>query len=76
MHETMTVAQPEPLLLTIDEVCRRLGVCRSTYYNLVRSGQLSARQMRGRPYVETSELRRFLSELPPAGVSVGRRRAG
>ncbi|WP_333823633.1 helix-turn-helix domain-containing protein [Pinisolibacter sp.] len=75
MHEAMMEAQPEPLLLTVDEVCRRLGVCRSTYYNLVRSGQLAARQLRGRPYVETSELRRFLSALPPADVSTGRRRA-
>lgn len=52
----------EPLANPIPEVCRRLGIGRSTVYELMGSGQLKAIKIGQRTLIPESELQRFVAE--------------
>lgn len=55
---------PERLLYDIDEARERAGgVSRSTFYGLVRSGQISTVKIGARTLVAADELDRFVTEL-------------
>ena len=51
---------------TVKQACQILNVGRTTFYNLLASGQLSAIKLGRRKVLVThEELTRFLSTLPP-----------
>jgi hypothetical protein len=49
---------------TVDGFCKRYKICRPTFYNLVRTGQLEALKL-GRKTIVTAEAERaFLANMP------------
>ena len=61
---------PAPLAHRIPEACQRIGVGRSSLYELIKSGQLKTVRICGRTLVPESELQRLLAEAKArAGVS-------
>lgn len=55
-------ANPEPLANAIPDVCRRLGIGRSTVYELIGAGQIKTIKIGQRTLIPESELRRFVAE--------------
>lgn len=51
-------------LMTVSEACRRLGICRSTFYNLVGKGKVPLRKVGGSSRVRSDELDAFIQDLP------------
>lgn len=45
-----------PLLLTVPEAAKLLGISRSAAYRLAESGELPARRLGGRVYIVTAQL--------------------
>jgi excisionase family DNA binding protein len=77
----MGTARPEPWtewtnrprgrLLRVPEVAERLGISKSTAYNLIATGQLPAQQLGGRGYslrVDEYELERFIYDEDEGAV--------
>jgi hypothetical protein len=48
----------------IPEVCKATGLCRTTIYAAIKSGDLLARKYGRATFVLAADLERFLSELP------------
>jgi predicted DNA-binding transcriptional regulator AlpA len=62
------MANIEARLLPIPAAMQRIGVrSKSTFYELVNSGQLSMRKLGGKSLVEVSEIERFIDALPKVG---------
>lgn len=61
------MTQTNPLsdtLVGIPEVCRQLGIGRTTVFELISRGKLQARKLGKRTLVRTSDLQRFIRDLP------------
>jgi excisionase family DNA binding protein len=54
------------MLLSIQEVCKRLGVSRMTLHRVMASGALPSVKIGDRRLVEEAELRRYLRTLRQA----------
>ena len=57
----MKALQENPL--TIDEVCGRLNISRSTFHNLVNTGRLRAYKLGGRTFVKAKDLENSFQEI-------------
>jgi excisionase family DNA binding protein len=53
--------------LSVKEACKYISVGRTSFYKLVKSGQIPARKCGRRTIVLPSELERALKSLPRAG---------
>lgn len=62
MQQTATIER----LFGLNETRQFLGVGNTKLFELIRTGQLSARKIGSRTVVAESELIRFQSQLPPA----------
>jgi excisionase family DNA binding protein len=54
----------EPIAISISEAVRLSGISRSSLYQAIRRGQLPVRKSGRRSLILTSDLQRWLSELP------------
>ena len=66
----MATRNSEPLLLTVSEAADRLGIGRSSAYDLVRTRQLPVMKVGGRIRVPSNALLRWIeeqTEYPDAG---------
>lgn len=57
-----------PLVHQVNAAARRLGVCRSTFYALVREGRLRTFKLGGRVVVAETELQRVVGEAMRAAA--------
>jgi len=63
---------PEPLLITVREAARRLGLGRDATYELVRSGRLASLSIGRKRLVPVSELERWVeAELANGEAEAG-----
>lgn len=67
MQQTATIER----LYGLNETRQFLGVGNTKLFELIRTGQLSARKIGSRTVVPESELIRFQSQLPPARNAAG-----
>jgi excisionase family DNA binding protein len=70
---SMTIPD-DKLCYRADDAARVMGIKRTTVYELIKSGALESRKLRGATVILRSELERFLSELPLAGPQARRDR--
>jgi excisionase family DNA binding protein len=54
----------EPFAISISEAARLSGIGRSSLYQAIRRGELSIRKSGRRSLIITSDLQRWLSDLP------------
>ena len=57
----------DPILLSITDTCRVLGIGRTFTYRLIGEGKLVARKIGGRTAVEMESIRSFAAGLPRIG---------
>jgi excisionase family DNA binding protein len=57
------VNQPEPLLVTIPEAARRLGIGRSTLYELIASGAIETVRIRRARRIPVDALHAYIEGL-------------
>jgi excisionase family DNA binding protein len=57
--------RPEKLLYSVADVCRSLGVSRTTVYQLRKDGRLVLRKLGRRTVILATDLHAFLDTLPP-----------
>jgi excisionase family DNA binding protein len=55
----------QPLLVSITDSCRLLGVGRTKLYELIASGELRLRKIGRKSLIATSDLQRLAERLPP-----------
>lgn len=65
----MTETQQMPLLLSITEAGKLLGICRSAAYTAAQRGDLPTLRVNNRLRVPTPALARLLDASPPGQVS-------
>ncbi len=65
-HPTDPFSHNLPVLLSIPEVCKAIGLGRATVFKLIRDGKLSAVKIQSRTVVRIEELRAFIENLPVA----------
>ncbi len=53
---------PDSILIPVEPAAKTLGVCRSTVYNLMESGELASIRIGRRRLIERAELERFVAE--------------
>lgn len=58
----MESAATAPLAHRIPDACQRIGVGRSSLYELIKSGQLKTVRIAGRTLIPESELQRLMAE--------------
>jgi excisionase family DNA binding protein len=58
----MTKQDTAPLAHTVPDACARLGLSRTTLYELIGSGEIRAFKVGSRTLVSEAELRRFVAE--------------
>jgi excisionase family DNA binding protein len=58
----MSIQDQTPLAHTIPDACKRIGVSRSTIYELIASRELRPCKIGGRTLIPESELQRIVSE--------------
>jgi excisionase family DNA binding protein len=56
----------DKLAYTVEEAGRAIGVSRSTVFDMIRVGELTAKKLRGRTVIARVELQRVLTEAPNA----------
>lgn len=61
-----------PLAVSPPEAARMIGLSRSSLYLLFREGKVVPRKSGKRTLVLVEDLQRYLSELPPAELALGR----
>ena len=59
-------AAADKLAYTVEEAGRAIGVSRSTVFDMIRVGELTAKKLRGRTVIARIELQRVLTEAPNA----------
>lgn len=64
---------PVPKHLSIAEACDRLGVCRSTIYNLFKRGKLRPLHIEGAVRISERDLELYLASCGPGPKSKKRR---
>jgi excisionase family DNA binding protein len=52
------------LAYTVDEAGRAIGVGRTTVFDMIRTGQVTAKKVRGRTVIAREELQRIVDEAP------------
>lgn len=65
LQETTYSAQPderEPDAYTVNASCWKIGVSRSTLYQLIAAGQIRSVKIRGRRMIPTTEIKRLVTE--------------
>jgi excisionase family DNA binding protein len=63
-HDAHPVA---PLLISIAEAAKALGIGRTTLYGLITGGRITPVRIGGRTLVPITEMQRFVSSLDAAG---------
>lgn len=58
----METAPSAPLAHRIPDACQRIGVGRSSLYELIKTGQLRTVRIAGRTLIPESELQRLVTE--------------
>lgn len=58
----MTKQDTAPLAHTVPDACARLGLSRTTLYELIGAGEIRAFKVGSRTLVSEAELRRFVAE--------------
>jgi hypothetical protein len=58
---------------TVAEFCERNDMCKATFYELLKSGQLKARKRGSRTIVLASDELEWLNSLPAYASPIGRR---
>lgn len=58
----MTKQDTAPLAHTVPDACARLGVSRTTLYELIGSGEIRSFKVGARTLIPEAELRRFVAE--------------
>jgi hypothetical protein len=58
---------------TVDEFCKRNDMCRATFYELLKAGQLKAKKRGSRTIVLASDELEWLNSLPDYSSPIGRR---
>ena len=58
----MSAIEMQPLVHRVNDACARLGISRTTLYQLIKAGELRPIEVGGRVVVAESELRRFVDE--------------
>jgi excisionase family DNA binding protein len=56
----------DKLAYTVEEAGRAIGVSRSTVFDMIRTGELPAKKLRGRTLITRTELQRVIAEAPDA----------
>lgn len=64
----------QPLAITIAEACSAAGISRSSIYEAIRRGELTAVKFGAKTLIRVDDLRAWLDSLPPIGS--GPRRNG
>ena len=63
-----TPSVPDPLpsqkLLTIPQVLDQLGICRATFYEIVKRGELTVVKLGGASRVRVTDLQQYVDDLP------------
>jgi len=54
----------EQKLLTVPQVLEQLGVCRATFYEIVKRGDLTVVKLGGASRVRVTDLQRYIDDLP------------
>lgn len=62
----------DPVLVTVPEACRALGVGQTKLYELLGANRLRARKLGKRLLVETASIRELADSLPIADIRTGR----
>ena len=62
--EVTTAPVPDPLLLSVDDAARSLGISRSKFYGLMRAGVVPTVMIGGQRRVVFSDLQRYVDGLP------------
>lgn len=62
---TREAAAPAPLAYTVRQACAALGLGRTTFYSLIRAGQVRAVKSGRRTLIPVPRLRAYLANLPP-----------
>jgi len=72
---------PEPMndhqrsnnqLLTIPQVLHHLGVCRATFYKIVKGGDLAIVKLGGASRVRATDLQQYVDQLPELHAEVAK----
>lgn len=56
----------DKLAYTVQEAGEAIGISRSTVFDMIRMGELTAKRLRGRTLIARTELQRLLTEAPDA----------
>jgi len=67
MEEILSRETVHPLAFSVKEACKRLSLGRTTFYRLLKSGEITAHKCGRRTIVLWDELERELKSLPSAG---------
>lgn len=54
------------LAYTVDEAGPAIGVSRTTVFDMIRTGEVTAKKVRGRTIISREELQRIIDEAPSA----------
>ena len=65
-HSPDAASASDKLAYTVEEAGRAIGVSRSTVFDMIRVGELTAKKLRGRTVIARIELQRVLTEAPDA----------
>jgi excisionase family DNA binding protein len=60
-----------PRALRVDDFCKVVGISRTTFYDLIKRGQLRAVRLGGRTVVPATEIDRLLAEAEPLPAAAG-----
>ncbi len=65
-RSTPSVLDPLPSqkLLTIPQVLDQLGICRATFYEIVKRGELTVVKLGGASRVRVTDLQQYVDDLP------------
>lgn len=58
----MSKQDPAPLAHTVPDACQRLGLSRTTLYELIAHGEIRSFKVGARTLIPESELQRFVAE--------------
>jgi excisionase family DNA binding protein len=58
------IALQDRAALSVDEFCALIGVCRATFYNLLKDGKIRTVMLGGRRLVPADAVRELLVALP------------
>jgi excisionase family DNA binding protein len=65
-HAKFKLSPDAKLAYTVDEAGPALGLGRTTVFDMIREGEITAKKVRGRTVIPREELQRILDEAPSA----------